>query len=167
MNIIKEFFFYIYYWFFFVCKFAWVFPLEGNKYITVPNAFQKRSGKFRHKNYDCKTMVYKCIQNIMMENLLLLKYLLGPIRIKFTTNTLLQYQNILNINKLDYIIHEYNHRIIKMKPTDVKEIKHPDYEVENDEYRSYKNRVAMSKYKNIFAKFSTLKWSDELFVNRN
>ena len=54
-----------------------------------------------------------------------------------------------------------------MKPTDVKEIKHPDYKVENDEYRSYKNRVAMSKYKNIFAKFSTLKWSDELFVNKN
>ena len=89
----------------------------------------------------------------MMENLLLLKYLLGPIRIKFTTNTLLQYQNILNINKLDYIIHEYNHRITKIKPTDVKEIKHPDYEVENDEYRSYKNRVAMSKYKTFLQNF--------------
>ena len=90
-----------FFFFFFFCKFVWVFPLEGNKYIAVPNASQKRLGKFRHKNYDCKTMVYKCIQNIMMENLLLLKYLLGPIRIKFTTNTLLQYQNILNINKLD------------------------------------------------------------------
>ena len=61
------------------------------------------------------------------------------------------------INKLDDIVGEYNntyHRIIKMKPVDVKDNTYIDFEKEvNDKDPKFTvgDRISISKYKNIFA----------------
>ena len=62
------------------------------------------------------------------------------------------------IDKLDDIVNEYNntsHRIIKMKPVDVKSGNYVEYNVNsNDKDPKFKigDHVRISKYKNIFAK---------------
>ena len=74
------------------------------------------------------------------------------------------------IDKLDDIIHKYNnknHRTIKMKPIDVKDNTYIDFSKEvNDNDPKFKvgDHVRISKYKNIFAKFYTPNWSEEVFV---
>ena len=74
------------------------------------------------------------------------------------------------IDKLDDIVDEYNntyHRIIKMKPVDVKDNTYIDFEKEvNDKDPKFKvgDHVRISKYKNIFAKGYTPNWSEEVFV---
>ena len=74
------------------------------------------------------------------------------------------------IDKLDDIVGEYHntyHRPIKMKPVDVKDNTHIDFEKEfNDKDRKFKigDHVKISKYKNIFAKGYTKNWSENLFV---
>ena len=58
----------------------------------------------------------------MKENLLLLSDSLEPWKIKFV-NTWLQYPKNVYIDKLEDIVNKYNnayHRIIKIKPVDVK-----------------------------------------------
>ena len=70
------------------------------------------------------------------------------------------------INKLNDIVGEYNntyHRIIKMKPVDVKENTYVDSKKEvNDKDRKFKvgDHVRISKYKNVFAKGYTPNWSE-------
>ena len=65
------------------------------------------------------------------------------------------------INKLDNIVGEYNntyHRIIKLKPIDVKDNTYIDFKEEvNDKDPKFKvgDHVRISKYKNIFAKACT------------
>ena len=65
------------------------------------------------------------------------------------------------INKLDNIVGEYNntyHRIIKLKPIDVKDNTYIDFKKEvNDKDPKFKvgDHVRISKYKNIFAKAYT------------
>ena len=74
------------------------------------------------------------------------------------------------IDKLDDIVDEYNntyHRTIKMKPADVKDDTYIDFEKEVDDKDSkFKvgDHVRISKYRNIFAKGYTPKWSEEDFV---
>ena len=79
------------------------------------------------------------------------------------------------INKLDDIVDEYDntyHRIIKMKPVDVKDNAcidsmelHSEKEV-NDKVPKFKvgDHARISKHKNIFAKVYTPNWSEEVFV---
>ena len=73
------------------------------------------------------------------------------------------------INKSDDIVNEYNntyHTTIKMKPVNVKDNTFIDFKKENnDEDPKFKvsDHVRISKYKNIFAKGYTLKWSEEVF----
>ena len=79
------------------------------------------------------------------------------------------------IDKLDDIVNEYNntyHRIIKMKPVDVKDNTytdlaelHSEKEV-NDKDPIFKvgDHVRISKYKNIFAKGYMPNWSEEVFI---
>ena len=65
---------------------------------------------------------------------------------------------IVYIDKLDDIVHEYNnayHRTIKMKPIEVKDNTYIDSIKEvNDKDPKFKvgDHVRISKYKNIFAK---------------
>ena len=74
------------------------------------------------------------------------------------------------IDKLDYIVGEYNntyHRTIKMKPVNVKDNTYIDFKKEvNDKDPKFKvgDHVRISKYKNIFAKGYTPNWSEEVFV---
>ena len=74
------------------------------------------------------------------------------------------------IDKLDDMVSEYNntyHRIIKMKPVDVEDNTHIDFEEEvNDKDPKFKfgDHVRISKYKNIFAKGYTPNWSEEVFA---
>ena len=95
-----------------------------------------------------------CIQQIMKENLLLLKGL----------------SKNVYIDKLEYIVDEYNntyHATIKMKPTDVKDNTYINTDKEtNDKDLKFKvgDRARIPKYKNIFAKGYTPIWSAEIFV---
>ena len=84
------------------------------------------------------------------------------------------------IVKLDDIVNKYNnayHRIIKMKPVDVKDNTYTDsLELHSMELHSNKevndkdpkfkvgDHVRISKHKNIFAKGYTPNWSEKLFV---
>ena len=74
------------------------------------------------------------------------------------------------IDKLDDIVNEYNntyHRIIKLKPIDVKDNTYIDFGKEvNDKDPKFKvaDHVRISKYKNIFAKGYIPNWSEEVFV---
>ena len=67
------------------------------------------------------------------------------------------------INKLDDIVNQYNntyHRTIKMKSFDVTCSTYINIGVENND----KDRVRISKYKNVFAKGYVSNWSAEVFV---
>ena len=74
------------------------------------------------------------------------------------------------IDKLGDIVNEYNntyHRTIKMNQTDVNDNTSFDSNKEvNDKNAKFKvgDHVRISKYKNIFAKGYTPKWSKEVFV---
>ena len=74
------------------------------------------------------------------------------------------------INKSDDIVGEYNntyHRIIKMKPVDVKDGRYIDFKKEvNGKDPKFKigDHVRISKYTNIFVKGYTPNWSEEDFV---
>ena len=76
----------------------------------------------------------------------------------------------LYIDKLDYIVNEYNntyHTTIKMKPIDVKDNTYININKKiNDKYPKFKvgDRVRISKYRNISAKGYTPNWSKEIFV---
>ena len=74
------------------------------------------------------------------------------------------------IDKLNDIVNEYNntyHRTIKMNPIHVKDNTYINTDKKvNDKDPKFKvgGHVRLSKYKNIFAKGYTLKWSEEVFV---
>ena len=74
------------------------------------------------------------------------------------------------IDKLDYIVDEYNntyHRTIKMKPVDVKDNTYINTDKEvNDKDPKFKvgDHVRISKYKNIFTEGYIPYWSKEIFV---
>ena len=76
------------------------------------------------------------------------------------------------IDKLDYIVNEYNntyHTTIKMKPIDVKDNAYINTDKDtNDKDPKFKvgDRVRISKYKNIFAKGKGYapNWSEEVLV---
>ena len=76
------------------------------------------------------------------------------------------------IDKLDDIVNEYNntyHRVIKMRPVDVKDNTYIDsMQCSNDKDPKFKvgGHVRISKYKNIFPKGYTPNWSEEVFVIR-
>ena len=74
------------------------------------------------------------------------------------------------IDKLDDIVNEYNntyHITIKIKPADVKDNTYIDFKKDvNHKDPKFKiaDHVRISKYKNIFAKGYTPKWTEEVFV---
>ena len=74
------------------------------------------------------------------------------------------------IDKLDYIVNEYNNtynRTIKMKSIEVKDNTYIDFikEVNNKDSKfKVGDHVRILKYKNVFAKGYTPNWSEEAFV---
>ena len=70
-------------------EYAWFIPLKDKKDITITNTFLKILKEYNRKsskiwvdkgsefyNHGSKKIIYKCIQRILRENLLLLKDLL-------------------------------------------------------------------------------------------
>ena len=74
------------------------------------------------------------------------------------------------IDKLDDIVKKYNntyHKLIKMKPVDVKDNTYISFKKEvNDKNHKFKisDHVRISKYKNIFAKGYMPNWSEEILI---
>ena len=76
---------------------------------------------------------------------------------------------IVYFDVLNDIVGEYNtyHKIIKMKPIDVKSDSVAEYNEEsNEKDTKFKegDHVRISKYNNIFAKENASNWSEEIFV---
>ena len=74
------------------------------------------------------------------------------------------------IDKLDDIVKKYYntyHKLIKMKPVDVKDNTHIGFKKEfNDKNPKFKvgDHVRIFKYKNIFTKGYMPNWSEEIFI---
>ena len=96
-------------------------------------------------------MILKWIQYIMVENLLLLKDLLELLKTKIYKYMISASKNVY-IDKLNDIVNEYNntyHKIIKMKPADVKDNTYINFNKEvNDKDSKFKvgDNVRISKY---------------------
>ena len=77
------------------------------------------------------------------------------------------------IDKFDDIVNKYNntyHRIIKIKPVDVKSSTYINFDKDNNKEGpkvKVGDHVRISKYKNIFAKHYVSNWSEEVFVVKN
>ena len=106
----------------------------------------------------------------MKENLLLLKDLFGPSRIKFINILYTSVSKTVYTDYLDNIINEYNntyHSTIKMKSVDVKSSTYIDCNKENNkEDPKFKvgDHVKISKYKIIFEKGYLPNLLEEVFV---
>ena len=104
----------------------------------------------------------------MKENILLLRDLLEPWKIRFLNKWQL-FQNVY-FDVLDDIVNKYNntvHKTIKMKPIDVTDHSYAEYNKDfNKKDPKFKvgDHVRISKYKNIFAKGYASNWSEEVFV---
>ena len=167
-------------------KFAWVVPLKYIIGISIVDAFQKildKSGGKPNKilvdkgsefynNSFIKWLKDKDIEVFSIHNEVKTVVAEGFIRTLKTKiyKYLTSMSKNVYIDKLDDIVGEYHntyHRTIKMKPVDVKDNTHIDFEKEfNDKNRKFKigDHVKISKYKNIFAKGYTKNWSENLFV---
>ena len=167
-------------------KFAWVVPLKYIIGISIVDAFQKildKSGGKPNKilvdkgsefynNSFIKWLKDKDIEVFSIHNEVKTVVAEGFIRTLKTKiyKYLTSMSKNVYIDKLDDIVGEYHntyHRTIKMKPVDVKDNTHIDFEKEfNDKDRKFKigDHVKISKYKNIFAKGYTKNWSENLFV---
>ena len=167
-------------------KFAWVVPLKYIIGISIVDAFQKildKSGGKPNKilvdkgsefynNSFIKWLKDKDIEVFSIHNEVKTVVAEGFIRTLKTKiyKYLTSMSKNVYIDKLDDIVGEYHntyHRTIKMKPVDVKDNTHIDFEKEfNDKDRKFKigDHVKISNYKNIFAKGYTKNWSENLFV---
>ena len=167
-------------------KFAWVVPLKYIIGISIVDAFQKildKSGGKPNKilvdkgsefynNSFIKWLKDKDIEVFSIHNEVKTVAAEGFIRTLKTKiyKYLTSMSKNVYIDKLDDIVGEYHntyHRTIKMKPVDVKDNTHIDFEKEfNDKNRKFKigDHVKISKYKNIFTKGYTKNWSENLFV---
>ena len=167
-------------------KFAWVVPLKYIIGISIVDAFQKildKSGGKPNKilvdkgsefynNSFIKWLKDKDIEVFSIHNEV--KTVLAEGFIRTLKTKIYKYLTSMSknvyIDKLDDIVGEYHntyHRTIKMKPVDVKDNTHIDFEKEfNDKDRKFKigDHVKISNYKNIFAKGYTKNWSENLFV---
>ena len=94
--------------------------------------------------------------------------------IRTLRNEIYKYMTLISknvyIDKLNDIVNKYNntyHKVIKMKPVDIKSNTYINSGKEiNDKDPKFKvgNNVRISKYKNIFAKGYVPNWSEEVFV---
>ena len=172
------------YWYF--SKYAWVVPLKDKKGISIVDAFQKNLNKSNRRpnkiwvdkgsefyNYSFKKWLKD--SDIEMhsthneEKSVIVERFIRTLKTKIFKYMTSVSKNVY-IDKLDYIVSEYNntyHTTIKMKPVDVKDDTYIDFKKEvNDKDPKFKvgDYVRISKYKNIFAKGYTPNWSEEMFM---
>ena len=167
-------------------KYAWVVPLKDKKVISIVNAFQKILDKLERKpnkiwvdkgsefynNSFKKWLKDNDIEMYSIHNegkSVVAERFIRTLKTKIYKYMTSVSKNVY-IDKLDDIVGEYDntyHRTIKMKPVDLKDNTYIDFKKEvNDKDLKFKagNHVAISKYKNIFAKGYTPNWSEEVFV---
>ena len=160
-------------------KYAWVTPLKDKKGVSIVNAFQNKLDKSMELYSECKpnkiwidkgsefynNSFKKCLKDNDIEMYSIHNEGISVVTERFIRtlkNKICKYMTSISknvyINKLNDIVNEYNnanHRIIKMKPVDVKDNTYIDFEKEvNDKDPKFKvgDHVKFSKYKNIFAK---------------
>ena len=167
-------------------KYAGVASLKDKKGVSIVNAFQKNldSSKRRPNKIwvDQGSEFYNNLfKNFLKENNMEMysTYNEGisvvPERvIKTLKNKIFKHMTAVSKNVyfdvLDDIVDNYNntfHRTIGMKPIDVKSDSYAKYNAdsyEKDPKFKVGDHVIILKYKNIFAKGYTPKWSEEVFV---
>ena len=160
-------------------KYAWVLPLKDKKVWTIVSAFQKVLDKSAHKPnkiwidqgskfYNSFFTKWKKDNDIEMHSIqnegksVVAEKFIRTLKTKIYKYITSVSKNV-HIDKLDYIVSEYNntyHRTIKMIPVDVKDNAYIDSSKEvNDKDSKFNGKdskfkvadhVRISKYKNIF-----------------
>ena len=166
-------------------KNAWVVPLKDKKGVSIVAAFQsilKQSNIKSNKIWVDKGSEFysTSFKKWLQDNDIVMysihnegKSVVAERFIRTLKNKIYKYMISVSksvyINKLDYILDEYNNTypiIIKMKPIDFKDNTYIAFDKEvNDKDPKFKvgDHVRISQYKNIFAKGYTPNWS-EVFV---
>ena len=167
-------------------KYARVVSLKDKKGVCIVNAFQKNldSSKRRPNKiwidqgsefYNNLFKIFLKENNIEMYSTYNEGISVLPERvIKTLKNKIFKHMTTVSKNVyfdvLDDIVDNYNntfHRTIGMKPIDVKSDSYAKYNAdsyEKDPKFKVGDHVIILKYKNIFAKGYTPKWSEEVFV---
>ena len=167
-------------------KYAWVIPLKDKKGVSIVDAFPKILKESDRKPIkiwvDKGTEFYNSsFKKWLKDNDSLIysihnkgKPFVAEKFIKTLKDKIYKYMTSVSknvyIDKLDYIVDEYNntyHRTIEMKPVDIKDNTYINFEKEvNNENPKFKvgDYVRISKYKNIFAKGYMPNWSEEVFI---
>ena len=161
-------------------KYAWIVPLKDKKGISIVNAFQKHLKQTNRKPskiwVDKGSEFYNSSFKKWLQDNDIAMYSTHNEEnsaegfIRTLKNKIYKHMTSISknvyIDELDDIVNEYNntyHRIIKMKPIDVKDNTCINIDKEfNDEDPKFKvgDHVRISKYKNIFAKGYTPNWSE-------
>ena len=166
-------------------KYAWVIPLKDKKGISIVNAFQKIISEGRKPNkiwvdqgsefYNNFFKDFLKINNIEMYSTYNEgKSVVAERFIRTLKNKIFKHMTAISKNiyfdALDDIVNKYNntvHRTIKMKPIDVTSDSYAEYnEDSNEKDPKFKvgDNVRISKHKNIFAKWYTPNWLEEVSV---
>ena len=167
-------------------KYTWVVPLKDKKGISIVKAFQiilKQSNRKPNKIWvDKGSEFYNAfLKKWLRDNDIVLystnnegKSVVAERFIRTLKSKIYKHMTSISknvyIDKLDYIVNEYNntyHTTIKMKPIDVKDNTYinTDKEINNKDPKfKVDDRVRISKYKNIFFKGYTPNWSEEVFA---
>ena len=166
-------------------KYAWVVSLKDKRGSSIANAFQKIISEGRKPNkvwadqggqfYNKIFKRFLRINNIEMYSTYNEgKSVVAERVIRTLKNKTFKHMEAVSKNVyfdvLDDIVDKYNntvHRIIKMKRTDVISDSYAEYNRDsNEKDPKFKDgdRVRISKNKNIFAKWYTPNWSEEVFV---
>ena len=170
-------------------KYAWVVPLKVKKGVSIVAAFQsilKQSNRKPNKIWvDKGSEFYNAFFKKWLQNNDIVMYsthnegksVAAERFIRMLKSKIYKHMTSISknvyIDKLDYIVNEYNnayHTTIKMKPIDVKDDTYINTDREtNDKDPKFKvgDRARISKYKNIFAKSYTPNWFEEVFVIKN
>ena len=167
-------------------KYAWVVPLKDKKGISNVNAFQiilKQSDRKPNKIWvDKGSEFYNAYFKKWLRDSDIVMYsthnegksVVAERFIRTLKSKIYKYMTSISknvyIDKLDDIVDKYNNTYdttIKMKPADVKDNTYinADKEINNKDPKfKVGDRVRISKYKNIFAKWYMPNWSEEVFV---
>ena len=159
----------------FFSKYAFAVPLKDNKGTTVANAFQsvlKNPKRKPNKIWADQGNEFYNIEMYSAHNEG--KSVVAERFIRTLKNKIYKHMTAISknvyFNVLNDIVDEYNntyHKIIKMKPTDVRSDSFAEYNEEsNEKDPKFKigDHVRISKYKNIFAKGYAPNWSEDIFV---
>ena len=163
-----------------------VVPLKNKKGVSIVNAFQsilKKSNRKPNKILVGKGSEFynRSMKSWLEKNVIEMysthnegKSVVAERFIRTIKNKIYKYMTSISknvyIDKLDHNVHKYihkKHRIITMKPIDVKDNTYVDFSKEvNDNDLKFKigDHMRIPKCKNIFAKGYTLNKSEEVFV---